>query len=136
MPLPAKADAHSDPAKTAEVPLRDVMSALVRSFVAAQHAMDQYSCELSQDYLTKEALNAARLPFFGFADITVKLRCAIRNLSDAGDLTVSIDAARISTLPETVISQLEINLTPELIKSYERSEEGAGGSMASTEGVA
>ncbi len=131
-PQSAKAPASREPAE-GPVLVSDVVTSLLRSVVAARSAMDATSAELASAYWADPILRTLPLPAFGIPEVKVRLRFAISDIARAParrgaappspEMRIIVDLASLEKVPEHLISEIELRLTPQAMIAAEAEAE-------------
>jgi len=113
-----KGDSYS-----ADTTLKDAIASISGSFISAKHFMDEMSAELAKVYQQDEFLSEKDLPNFSLADVTLTLKCAIKEVRDKQNVVVSIDAEILRKLPQEVLLQVTWKLVPQSVRTYQTEDE-------------
>ena len=98
--------------------LKDVVVAVTRVFIEAKASMDELSAETSRKYQQSELLSGQPLPFFALSDVSLQLKVALQERAD-GDVIVVIAAEALAKLPPHVLTQIDMKLTPQAVRTYQ-----------------
>lgn len=110
--------------------MADVMSGLLAASITAKRSLDSATSELAKIYWADPVLRTLPLPAFGIAEVTVRLKFAIARgqppAKGAGGkgLLVIVDTASLEQLPEHLVSEMEIKLSPRSVRVYEAEGQG------------
>ncbi|MEO5349316.1 MAG: hypothetical protein H7836_06695 [Magnetococcus sp. YQC-3] len=103
---------------------------LFASVLDAKSSMDKKSAELAKQYWSDPVLRNLEIPAFKIPDISIKLRFAVYEVGEndnAGNasMKVIVDTPTLHRIPEHMVSQIEIRLTPHSLRAHntEQSEE-------------
>lgn len=120
--------------------LSDVIAGLLRALVRARGAMDSASSELAKAYWADPILRSLPLPAFTMPQVKVRLKFAVAGLvtvgsggeraTPAADMRVIVELPALEKVPAHLISELELNLTPQMLRAFEEEGEGVPGAKA------
>jgi len=113
-----KGDSHS-----ADTTLKDAIASISGSFISAKHFMDEMSAELAKSYQQNEFLSGQNLPIFSLAEVTLELKCAIKEVSDKKNVVIYIDAGVLCKLPQEVLLQVRWKIVPQSMRTYQTEDE-------------
>lgn len=114
--------------------LSDVLASLLRAVVVARGAMDSASADLAKAYWADPILRSLPLPAFAIPEIKVRLKFAASSLTSsdalgeaAPGMRVIVDLPSLEKLPAHLVSEVELRLTPQMLRAVESEPEGSGG---------
>jgi hypothetical protein len=113
--------------------LSDVLASLLRALVTARGAMDNASADLAKIYWADPVLRSMPLPAFSMPEVKVHLKFAVSGLTSSGgrlgtaasDMRVVVDLPSLENLPAHLISELELRLTPQMLRAFEAETDDA-----------
>jgi hypothetical protein len=97
--------------------------------------MDEASAGLAKTYWSDPVLRTLPLPSFTMPELRMQLRFAVASLdvpterrarastSGAVDMKVVVDAAALAKLPAHLVSEIELRVTPQLLRIFESEQE-------------
>ncbi len=111
-----------------------VLGSLLRAVVRGRGAMDGASADLAKAYWADSILRSLPLPAFNIPEVKVRLKFAVSGVGEtasdaghAGDMRVIVDLATLEKLPQHLVSEIELRLTPQMLRNTESEMEEARG---------
>ena len=93
--------------------LSDVLAGITTALVNVKNQMDETSIEVAKKYVENEMMSSLSLPFFSISNVKLTLRFAIQKKSYKNeDTIVSVNPEYLRTLPESMISEISLELNP------------------------
>lgn len=94
--------------------LNDILIGIISAVVNAKNEMNKTSLDIVKEWADDEMMSLLPLPFFSISGVSLNLRFVIQtNSSKKEDLFVSVNPEYLEKLPDCVVSQINLKLTPQ-----------------------
>ena len=115
--------------------LEDVLTSLLAAAIAAKRSMDETSAGLAKTYWSDPVLRTLPLPSFTMPELRMQLKFAVaalevpterrvrRAAAGPAHMQVIVDAAALAKLPAHLVSEMELRVTPQLLRIFESEQE-------------
>lgn len=118
--------------------LSDVLSSLLRAAVVARGAMDRASADLAKVYWADPILRSLPLPAFQIPEMKVRLKFIVSEVAPhegnagtpASHMRVIVDLASLEKLPPHLVSEVELRLTPQMLRVSDAEAPDVAGARA------
>lgn len=112
--LEKKLKSQSDNISSSTVRLNDILIGITSAVVNAKNEMNKTSLDIAKEWADDEMMSLLPLPFFSISEVSLNLRFVIQtNSSKKEDLLVSVNPEYLEKLPDYVVSQINLKLTPQ-----------------------
>lgn len=112
--LEKKLKSQSDNISSSTVRLNDILIGITSAVVNAKNEMNKTSLDIAKEWADDEMMSLLPLPFFSISEVSLNLRFVIQtNSSKKEDLLVSVNPEYLEKLPDYVVSQINLKMTPQ-----------------------
>jgi hypothetical protein len=121
------------------VELADVLAGLAQAVARAKQVMDETTRELAHAYSQDPLLRTLLLPYFTLPEVRMQLKFAVAGVVGPDlrtgakevaeppvKIRVIVDAASLEKLPSNLISEVELRISPQMLRSFQTAEERIG----------
>lgn len=112
--LEKKLKSQSDNISSSTVRLNDILIGITSAVVNAKNEMNKTSLDIAKEWADDEMMSLLPLSFFSISEVSLNLRFVIQtNSSKKEDLLVSVNPEYLEKLPDYVVSQINLKMTPQ-----------------------
>jgi len=102
------------PGDVTPMKLADILAGITTALINVKNQMDETSIEVAKKYAENEKMSSLSPHFFSISNVKLTLRFAIQKQSSKNkDTLVSVNPEYLRTLPESMISEINLELNPQ-----------------------